>query len=100
MPDDPIHAFIRRWTPSGGGELANYVSFLKELCDVLEVKHPHPTVPDESQNAYVFEKAVVFDNHDGTRTTRRIDLYRRGAFICETKRRQTRSAVSKQLSGS
>jgi len=85
MPDEPIQAFIRLWGPSGGAELPNYVSFLKGLCDILEVDHPRPTVPDEPDNAYVFEKAVVFDNHDGTHSTRRIDLYRRGAFICETK---------------
>jgi hypothetical protein len=85
MDDDQIQAFIRRWSPSGGAELANYVSFLKELCDLLEVDQPDPTVADETQNAYVFEKAVVFDNLDGTHSTRRIDLYRRGAFICETK---------------
>jgi hypothetical protein len=83
--DAPIDAFIARWSASGGGELANYQSFLIEICDLLEVDRPDPTVPDEPANAYVFEKAVVFDNLDGTHTTGRIDLYRRGAFVCETK---------------
>ncbi|MEX2168089.1 MAG: DNA methyltransferase [Pirellulales bacterium] len=85
MDDDQIAKFIHRWGKSEGAERANYVSFLKELCDVLGVDHPEPTVGEEDANAYVFEKNVVFDNGDGTHSTRRIDLYRRGAFICETK---------------
>lgn len=85
MDDAAIANFIGRWQKSEGAERANYVSFLKELCDVLSVDHPEPTVADEDANAYVFEKNVIFDNGDGTHSTRRIDLYRRGAFICETK---------------
>ncbi len=50
--------FITRWQRSGGAELANSQSFLKELCTVLDVVHPDPTQADESQNCYVFEKAV------------------------------------------
>lgn len=30
-------AFIARWEPSGGKELANYQSFLIELCALLGV---------------------------------------------------------------
>jgi hypothetical protein len=85
MDDQQIAAFLRKWAKSGGAERANYQLFLTELCDVLGVEHPEPTGPDEAENAYVFEKNVVFDNGDGTRSTRRIDLYRRGCFICETK---------------
>jgi hypothetical protein len=83
--DEQIAAFIRKWAKSGGAERANYQLFLTELCDVLGVEHPEPTGPDDHENKYVFEKNVVFDNGDGSRSTRRIDLYRRGAFICETK---------------
>jgi hypothetical protein len=49
------------------------------------VPHPDPTVAEEPENAYVFEKNVVFNNHDGTTSTKRIDLYCRGCFVCETK---------------
>ena len=69
----------------GGAERANYQLFLTELCELLEVPRPEPTVQDESANAYVFEKAVAFDNGDGTKSHGWIDLYRRGAFVCETK---------------
>ncbi len=85
VTEDPHQAFIDRWKKSGGAERANYQLFLAELCDVLDVPRPEPTVDDDSQNAYVFEKNVVFDNGDGTSSTRRIDLYRRGLFVCETK---------------
>ncbi|MAT72077.1 MAG: SAM-dependent methyltransferase [Planctomycetaceae bacterium] len=77
--------FLARWGPSGGAERANYQLFLAELCDLLGVPRPEPTVPDEAANAYVFEKAVTFDNGDGTKSHGWIDLYRRGAFVCETK---------------
>ncbi|MAT68930.1 MAG: SAM-dependent methyltransferase [Planctomycetaceae bacterium] len=83
--DAAIAEFIARWQRSGGAERANYQLFLTELCELLEVPRPEPTVQDESANAYVFEKAVAFDNGDGTKSHGWIDLYRRGAFVCETK---------------
>lgn len=78
-------AFIDRWSPSGGAERSNYQSFLIELCDLLGVLHPDPSTPDDAGNAYVFEKSIVFNNGDGTSSTKFADLYKRGAFICETK---------------
>ncbi|QDU86846.1 hypothetical protein Pla175_01990 [Pirellulimonas nuda] len=78
-------AFIERWAPSGGSERANYQSFLNELCDLLGVPHPDPAKAENQQNAYVFERAVTFDNRDGTQSTGFVDLYKRGAFVCETK---------------
>ena len=77
--------FITRWQRSGVAELANSQSFLKELCTVLHMAHPDPTQADDSQNAYVFEKAVRFNNADGTFSTGRIDLYRQKCFILESK---------------
>ena len=85
MDSDHIQAFITRWAKSGGAERANYQLFLSELCDVLEVPRPNPTVEDDSQNAYVFERNVRFDNLDGTHSTKRIDLYKRGCFVLESK---------------
>jgi hypothetical protein len=85
MDDQQIAAWIAKWQKSGGAERANYQLFLTELCDVLGVPHPDPTVAEEPQNAYVFEKNVIFNNGDGTTSTKRVDLYRRGCFVCETK---------------
>jgi hypothetical protein len=77
--------FIERWASSGAAERANYQIFLAELCDVLEVPRPEPTKPDEDENTYVFEKAVTFHHGDGTSSTGRIDLYKRGCFVLEAK---------------
>lgn len=77
--------FIQRWQGSGGAERANYVSFLTELCRVIGVPEPDPTRPDDTLNAYVFEKTVQDQHEDGKATVRRIDLYRRGHFILEAK---------------
>jgi len=80
-----INTFIERWASSGAAERANYQIFLTELCDVIEVPRPEPTRPDEDENAYVFEKRVTFNHGDGTTSTGRIDLYKRGAFVLEAK---------------
>jgi hypothetical protein len=77
--------FIRRWQGSAAAEMSNSQSFLKELCTLLDVEQPHPTVQDERENTYVFEKAVEFNNGDGTTSAGRVDLYRKGCFVLESK---------------
>lgn len=59
--------------------------FLTELCDVLGVAAPDPAGSDHKSNDYVFERAVRPRESDGGRTPKRIDLYKRGAFILEAK---------------
>jgi len=86
----PIDNFIARWQTSGAAERANYQLFLAELCDLLDAPHPHPTEPDESRNAYVFEKAVPLPGG----TTGFIDLYKRGCFVLEAKQGSDHSAAS------
>ena len=88
MPDAPpaqITAFIARWQNSGAAERANYVLFLSELCDLLDLPRPDPSSPDNSHNAYVFERAIARRNPDGTTSTGFIDLYRRGSLVLESK---------------
>ncbi|QDV72486.1 class I SAM-dependent DNA methyltransferase [Botrimarina mediterranea] len=77
--------FVQRWSTSGGSERANYALFLTELCDLLGVAHPEPSLPENARNAYVFDRAVTFTNGDGTTSTGFADLYKRGHFVCETK---------------
>ena len=77
--------FIDRWKNSGAAERANYQLFLSELCDVLDVPRPDPTKPDDTENAYVFERSVTFHHPDGTTSTGRIDLYKHGCFVLEAK---------------
>ena len=86
-PNPPAAAepFIVRWASSGAAERANYQLFLSELCDLLELPRPDPTRADDTQNAYVFERNIQFQEDDGHTSTGRIDLYRRGAFVLEAK---------------
>ncbi len=84
--------FISRWQRSGGAEMANSQSFLKELCLLLGVPEPEPTQADESKNTYVFEKAVNLNNGDGTSSTGRVDLYRQKTFVLESKQGAERRA--------
>ena len=51
MDEQKIQEFIKRWSDSGGAERANYQLFLSELCDVLQVARPAPTVEDDARNA-------------------------------------------------
>lgn len=82
---DPVAAFIARWKESGGAERANYVAFLTELCSVLGIDPPQPSVNDPQRDGYVFERAVTFHHPDGSTSSGRIDLYKRGAFVLEAK---------------
>ncbi|SMC00580.1 RNA-binding region, partial [Hymenobacter roseosalivarius DSM 11622] len=76
--------FEARWRPAGGAERANYGLFLQDLCELLEVPKPDPTTDDPAQDAYVLERAVQF-NDGAKKSTGRIDLYKRGCFVLETK---------------
>ena len=91
---DSTAEFIRRWEASGAAERANYQLFLSELCDVLDVPRPEPSVPEDSQNCYVFERVVQFHNGDGTVSPGRIDLYKKGCFVLEAKQGSNQLAAS------
>lgn len=78
-----IEAFISRWQSSGGAERANYALFLSELCDVLGVARP--SAATGSGGDYRFERSVTRHELDGTTSNRRIDLYKRSAFVLEAK---------------
>lgn len=74
--------FISRWAVRvGGQERANYALFLSELCDVLEVLRPDPADAESPTNDYVFERAVKEVAREGSTSAKRIDLYKRDAFI-------------------
>jgi hypothetical protein len=77
--------FITRWQQSSAAERANYALFLSELCDYLDLPRPDPSQADEDANSYVIDKAVFFQNLDGSSTTNYIDLYKRNCFVLEAK---------------
>jgi hypothetical protein len=79
-------AFISRWQVASGSQRANYQIFLTELCALLALPKPEPAQGDPQHDHYVFERRVVFRHGDGSESQGFIDLYRRGAFVCETKR--------------
>lgn len=78
--------FINRWQGADGSELANAQSFTRELCELLGVAVPEPARADTRDNAYVFERRVIFNHADGSTSEGRIDCYHRGAFVLESKK--------------
>ncbi len=78
--------FIGRWRKASGSELANAQLFVTELCELLELPRPEPANEDVRDNAYVFERRVQFKHGDGSESEGRIDCYRRGAFVLESKK--------------
>jgi hypothetical protein len=77
-------AFIARWSAATTSERSNSQSFLSELCDLLAVDRPHNTF----EHGYAFEFPVVEHQSDGSTSDRRIDLYKRGCFVLESKQFQ------------
>lgn len=84
-----IEVFLGRWTRGeGGAERANYGMFLSELCDVLGVGRPDPASGGARLGGYQFEAPVRSRESEGVKSTKRIDLYKRGHFILEAKQSQ------------
>ncbi len=79
---DSASAFITRWQGVTASELSTAQSFVIELCELLGVPRPHAT----PEQAYMFERPVTFAHGDGSSSAGRIDCYRRGAFIWESKK--------------
>ncbi len=104
-PADPslaaVETFISRWTgQEGGAERANYQMFLTELCTVIGVDHPDPAGANREYNDYVFERAVRPRDGDSA-APKRIDLYKKNAFILEAKQSRLpgkQKAIPGQLS--
>ena len=80
-----VPEFVEKWSASGAAESSNAQSFTNDLCEVIGAPKPDPSVPDESRNAYVFEKSVPTPRG----TVKKIDCYRRGHFILENKQGAT-----------
>ena len=77
-----VASFIARWQGSTASELSTAQSFIIELCDLLGVPRPHPT-PEQD---YMFERPITFVHGDGSQSPGRVDCYRRGAFVLESKK--------------
>ena len=79
---EAISTFIARWQGVTASELSTSQSFVIELCDLLGVPRPHATPAQD----YMFERPVTFRHGDGSSSAGRIDCYRHGAFIWESKK--------------
>jgi hypothetical protein len=75
-------AFIARWQGVSASELSTAQSFVRELCELLGVQVPHAT-PEQD---YMFERPITFSHGDGSTSPGRIDCYRRGHFVLESKK--------------
>ncbi|MFM2060110.1 MAG: hypothetical protein RLY71_4495 [Pseudomonadota bacterium] len=81
-----LASFLARWHSAGGSERANYQLFITELCTLLGVPLPEPARDDTRDNAYVFERRIVFAHGDGSSSNGYIDCYKRGHFVLEAKK--------------
>ena len=75
-------AFINRWKGVTASELSTSQSFVIQLCELLGVEAPHPT-PEQS---YMFERPITFQHGDGSTSAGRVDCYKRGHFVWESKK--------------
>jgi len=80
-----IDSFIYKWEQSGGSELGSSQSFITDLCNLIGVTAPNPPMAELIDNTYVFEKPVKRISKSGRKSTARVDLYKRGCFIWESK---------------
>ena len=87
-----ITDFITRWKASGGSEQANSQLFLAELCDALDLPRPDPARPINEENTYSFERKIYIPRGDGSDELKRLDLYRKGCFVLESKQGQDKAS--------
>ncbi len=80
-----LEDLIARVKASGGSEIANTQVFIERLCKALDLAPPEFSTSQNHFNDYVFERRVQFKHPDGSTTTGRIDLYKRGCFVLESK---------------
>lgn len=88
------HAFIAKWRGVTASELATAQSFVIDLCDLLGLPRPHAT-PEQD---YMFERPITFAHGDGSTSPGRVDCYRRGHFVWESKK--LKAGIAAQQAGS
>ena len=80
-----VEWFIARWQGvrfTDATELSTSQTFIIELCTLLGVPTP---LPNDALD-YVFERPITFAHGDGSTSPGRIDCYRRGHFVWESKK--------------
>ncbi len=87
---EEISAFIDRWQGVTASEISISQTFVIELCDLLGVPRPHATPGQD----YMFERPVTFRHGDGSTSPGRIDCYRHGSFIWESKKLKVSNSMA------
>ena len=88
-----VDNFVNRWQGVTASELSTAQSFVIELCRLLDVDPPHPTVEQD----YMFERPITFHHGDGSTSPGRVDCYKRGHFVWESKK--LKAGVQAQATG-
>lgn len=89
---DALSALIEAAKASGGGEIANTQKFMERFCDAMELPAPEFSASNNAQNDYAYERRITFKHPDGSTSPGRIDLYKRGCFVLESKQSSLREA--------
>jgi hypothetical protein len=88
--------FIARWQGvqiTNASELSSSQTFILDLCALLQVPTPLPTAAQD----YMFERPITFAHGDGSTSAGRIDCYKRGAFVWESKKLRNTPALGKRF---
>lgn len=90
MPDQQLsqtalEQLVADVSASGGSEMSNYQLFVERLTRALGIPQPDFAREETRHNDYVFERNVIFHHPNGTKSSGRIDCYKRGHFILEAK---------------
>lgn len=93
MPKRSIEEFITHWSGATASEQSISQQFLCELCDLLDVPQPG----NQRNGSYTFEFHVSEAQHDGETKEGRIDLYKRGCFVLESKKFQQAAPQPSQI---
>ncbi|WP_374945037.1 DNA methyltransferase [Sphingomonas sp.] len=88
-----LEQLLKKWVgKTGAGERAEYQLFLTEFAQALGV--PVPGDAGFATEDYRFEAPVRSEAVFGTRSTKRIDLYKRNCFVLEAKQSQPGAAAA------
>jgi hypothetical protein len=88
--------FIARWQGvqiTNASELSSSQTFILDLCALLQVPTPLPTAAQD----YMFERPITFAHGDGSTSAGRIDCYKRGAFVWESKKLRNTPVAGKRF---
>lgn len=85
MDRNAIHVLVDESKKSSSAEISNTHLFIFRLCEALDLPMPQFASEQKGDNHYIFEKTVKFGALNGRQRRGRIDLYKQGCFVLESK---------------